>query len=213
MNNQSIDQRDLVLLVADKDMEFAIRGMLSRPDALGIRSINYDIYVHVTRHDPGCCMNSDTFLRQFTRSHKHAIVVFDLWGCGREEISITTLQNEIENDLRRTGWENRARVIVIDPELEIWVWSDSPHVSQCLGWSGNTASMRTWLGNKELWPADLIKPPNPELAFKTVLREAKTPKSSRIFQDLATKVSFRRCGDRSFSRLCDTLNRWFPKEE
>jgi hypothetical protein len=27
-----------------------------------------------------------------------------------------------------SGWENRAAAVVLDPELEIWVWSDSPEV-------------------------------------------------------------------------------------
>lgn len=36
---------DLVLLVADKDMEYAMKGLLSRPAALGIRRVSCEIYV------------------------------------------------------------------------------------------------------------------------------------------------------------------------
>jgi hypothetical protein len=41
--------KDLALLVADKNMDFALRGILSRPKALGIRSVSYEIRQHVNR--------------------------------------------------------------------------------------------------------------------------------------------------------------------
>jgi len=31
--------KDLIVLVADKNMEFGLRGLLSRPEALGIRKL------------------------------------------------------------------------------------------------------------------------------------------------------------------------------
>jgi hypothetical protein len=47
---------DLVLLVADKNIEHGLRGLLSRPQALGIRSVTSKTYVHPQR-DPGCAQN------------------------------------------------------------------------------------------------------------------------------------------------------------
>ena len=47
-----VPQKDLIILVADKNMEFAVRGILTRLEALGIRDITYDLYVHPER-DPG----------------------------------------------------------------------------------------------------------------------------------------------------------------
>ncbi len=32
-----MNRKDLVVLAADKDMEYALKGLLSRPQALGIR--------------------------------------------------------------------------------------------------------------------------------------------------------------------------------
>ena len=37
---------DLVVLVADKNLEYAVRGLLQRPRALDIRSVSHDIFVH-----------------------------------------------------------------------------------------------------------------------------------------------------------------------
>ena len=39
-------RRDLVVLAADKDMEHALRGLLSRHKSLPIRQIAFDIFVH-----------------------------------------------------------------------------------------------------------------------------------------------------------------------
>ena len=38
-----MNRKDLVVLAADKDMEYALKGLLSRPQALGIRKIEVDI--------------------------------------------------------------------------------------------------------------------------------------------------------------------------
>jgi len=36
--------KDLVILVADKNMEYSVKGILSRPQALSIRQITFDIF-------------------------------------------------------------------------------------------------------------------------------------------------------------------------
>ena len=46
-------RRDLVVLAADKDMEHALRGLLSRHKSLPIRQIAFDIFVH-PQHDAAC---------------------------------------------------------------------------------------------------------------------------------------------------------------
>lgn len=38
--------KDLVLLVADKNMQATLRGVLARPQAMGIKAITFDIRVH-----------------------------------------------------------------------------------------------------------------------------------------------------------------------
>ena len=43
-------RRDLVVLAADKDMEHALRGLLSRHESLPIRQIVFDIFVHPEHH-------------------------------------------------------------------------------------------------------------------------------------------------------------------
>lgn len=80
MNHSALWQ-DLVVLVADKDMEFALRGLLSRQQALQIRRVKADIYVH-TERDPGCYLRSHEFLISMAGKYDKAIVLFDHDGCG-----------------------------------------------------------------------------------------------------------------------------------
>ena len=72
---------DLVVLVADKDMEVTVSGLLARSQSLAMRTTSVDIYRHPQR-DPGCRLRSADFLRSFSRQYRYALVMFDREGCG-----------------------------------------------------------------------------------------------------------------------------------
>ena len=205
-------QNDLVVLVSNKNMEATIGGLISRPQALGIRAIRAQVYVHPQR-DPGCLNWGSDFLRPMIRQYIHALVMFDREGCGQEGKTREALEQMVMTQLATSGWENRAATVVLDPELEVWVWSDSPEVDRCLGWQSHRPALRTWLQSEELWPQEVVKPPDPKEAMQRVLRQVRKPRSSAIYGQLAQQVSFRRCTDRSFEKFGDVLRNWFPPEE
>ncbi len=209
MNNTS-SQQDLVVVVADKDMESAIRGLLSRQPALRIRPVVVDIFAH-PEHDPGCYLRSHNFLRSMARKYEKAIVLFDHDGCGAEEKSREQLETEVEGRLEHSGWKGRSRVIVLNPELEIWVWSDSPHVASILGWKGTNPSMQEWLIDQQYLHEGAVKPNAPKEAMEAVLRWTRLPRSASRFRQLAEKVSLDRCNDAAFLKLKTTLQEWFPQ--
>jgi hypothetical protein len=200
---------ELVVLVADRQMEFAIRGLLERHHALEIRQITPTIYRH-PNHDPGCRMEADSFLRQFSSNFHHALVLFDREGCGRMDQSAEELEQDVTGRLQRTGWQDRAGCIVLDPEMEIWVWSDSPEVNNCLGWSSRSITVQDWLKNQGLWIQNASKPAAPKEALELALREVGIPRSASLFRDLAQRVSVNRCIDPAFIRLRHILRTWFP---
>lgn len=202
--------RDLQILVADKNMEHAIRGLLGRPEALGIRAnVTWDLAVH-PRRDPGCLNEAHQVLRPFLRSHAYALVLFDHSGCGRETIPPDSLANEVKQRLAENGWPDRAEAIVLAPELEVWVWSHSLHVPTCLGWHSSPAKLRERLEKRGDWPAGCPKPPHPKEALEAVLRQVHKPKSSAIYLALAEQVSLEGHTEPAFVRLKETLQRWFP---
>jgi hypothetical protein len=200
-------KRDLVVLVADKNMEAALRGILARHESIGCRPFSHQVFSHPHR-DPGCLAESHTFLGVLRHQYSHALVVFDREGCGNSA-SAADIAKQVEHGLRETGWTNRSAAIVIDPELEAWVWSPSPHVSTTLGWTG-VGSLRDWLAAKNAWPAESAKPPRPKESLEAVLRHTRRVRSSSVYRDLAERVSLAACIDPAFARLKLVLRSWFP---
>jgi hypothetical protein len=140
-------------------------------------------------------------------------VIFDHEGSGQESRDVEEVEKEVGEHLRQSGWGDRAAAVVIAPELEAWVWSDSPQVDQVLGWRRRKIGLRDWLHGEGLWPAEQPKPPDPKLAMERTLYHLRRPRSSAIYGELAKKVSLQRCRDRSFCRLVRILRSWFPPAE
>jgi hypothetical protein len=108
---------------------------------------------------------------------------------------------------------------VIDPELEVWVWSNSPRVADVLGWQGRSRELNEWLRTttirigkqeREYLKEGETKPVRPKEAMEAALREVRKPRSSANFRQMAEKVSLEKCQDPAFRRLKSTLQQWFP---
>lgn len=201
--------KDLLILIPDLDYESALSGLFTRFPALGLRSFTYDTLIN-TERDPGCRCKSPEVLRPYVNLFSYALVLFDFEGCGAEHFGKAELETSIERELARNGWGNRSAVIVVDPEIEAWVWSDSPHVPEILNWQGHQQDLRTWLRDEtEFWPDDTPKPRRPKEAMLEILRVASIPKSSSIFRAIGERVSVNRCVDPAFNKLKEILSDWF----
>ena len=83
--------KDLVVLAADKDLQFTLEGLLARPEALGIRPIERDIFVD-PEHDPGCALRGVEFLSPFANEYRHGLDTAAKINCpvhlvtGREDV-------------------------------------------------------------------------------------------------------------------------------
>ncbi|MBI3468590.1 MAG: hypothetical protein HY000_36775 [Planctomycetes bacterium] len=203
--------KDLVVLVADKNTEFGLKGILARCESLRIRPITSDIFVHKNR-DAGCLLGARDFLRIFVNSYAHALVVFDLEGCGKEGTGSAALEADVQQRLSQSGWGTRAAAIVLDPELEAWVWSDSPQVDLVLGWQGRDPDLRFWLMNEGLLGDPHSKPARPR-GLEMALWNVRKPRSSSLYMQLAQHVGLERCTDPAFGKLRRTLYEWFAAGE
>jgi len=201
--------KDLVALVADNDMHLGLKAILSRRESLRIREVRFDIRTH-PEHDPGCRLKSAEFLRSFQAQYAFAIVLFDREGCGATG-SRAALETEVESQLSRNGWGNRSTAIVIDPELEAWVWSDSPNLKQVLGWKADDPTpLPDWL-DQVGFPisGDCQKPSRPKEALLAALRKAGKARSASLYAQVAQSVGLDRCTDPAFLKLKTTLQGWF----
>lgn len=200
--------KDLFALVADQDMVETMKALLKRHQSLGIRSIEYTVQRHL-RRDPGCRGDAARRLRPHLHQYHKAVVMFDRHGCGRENFSREAIQHEVQRDLASNGWRDRAKAVVIDPELEAWVWAGSNNVTRSLGWPKGYDDLRTWLIGRGLWSAGDPKPSDPKAAMKAVLWETRTPHSPALFGELATRTTWRHCRCPAFAELTQTMKRWF----
>jgi len=206
-------KRDLFVLVADLDVENALKGLLARYQSLGIRNLHFDPKKDLLRfsgRDSGCCREAVELLRPCQRTHDHAIVFFDHHGSGREGDDPRAIEVDIESGFVSSGWGDQAAAIVFDPEFEIWVWSDSPHVASRLGW-GSSEQLRAFLAANGWLSRGQAKPERPKEALSAALREKRQAMSARLFERLAESIGrLDRCTDRAFIRLLETLRTWFP---
>jgi hypothetical protein len=202
---------ELVVLVPGKDDEEALIGLLAtRCQSLRIRPPRFKVLRH-PRRDAGCFREAERLLRPFLAQAEHALVMFDYEGCGQESRSPDWVSSEVRERLQRSGWDDRAEVVVVVPELEAWVWSDSPRVDDVLGWHGREPCLRSWLQQQGLWQPDVPKPSRPKEAVERALEVVRLQRSSATYRQLAESVSLQRCQDTSFRRLVEVLRQWFSR--
>ncbi len=203
---------DLIALVADADAEWTVRTLLEkRHAALHIRPISCKV-IRCSGHDAGVYQLAEELLRSCVKMADYALVMLDRDGSGREKQSALPIEQDLEARLQRNGWtnsegESRCAAIVLDPELEVWVWSRSPYVPTVLGLDAET--LQQVLDRFERAPNG--KPQRPKEALQTALRRSGRPFSAAIFRELAEKVSLN-ASERAFDKLRSTLQAWFPEE-
>lgn len=199
--------KDLVLLVADKNAEYALKGALERTHRLGIRHITFETRAHPGR-DGGVRKSGPEVLSQEHRRFSHALVVMDFEGCGADS-DASTLEAELDGRLR-TVWQDRAKAIVIEPEVDVWMWGSDNAIREIVGWPHDD-TIRNWLGRTGFEFQANDKPLRPKESLEAVLKEANQPRSSALYQQIASKISLRNCTDAAFQRLRQQLIRWFPQ--
>ena len=199
--------KDLALIVADKNMDFALRGILSRIASLKIRSIEYETRVQVGRDGGVRTYGPDTLSLLHHRFY-HGIIMFDWNGSGTEFENPSELEQDLDQRLEKT-WGDRAKAIVIEPELDAWVWGSDNALREVLDWN-EVPQIREWLETKGFVFHTHRKPIRPKNALNELMFKLKRPRSSALYEQVANKISLEKCVDPAFLRLKNTLQEWFP---
>jgi hypothetical protein len=197
---------DLVLLVADKNAEYALRGALGRPESLGIRAIGFKIVVHPGR-DGGARTTGAEVLARERRRFRQALLILDYEGSGTDLPSGLALESELDKQLQ-LQWGAAAKSIVIEPELDIWVWGSDNAIEAALEWP-SPKRLREWLAEKGFVLNEHGKPILPKEALQAALSVPDLPRSSALYRRIAERISLHRCGDEAFIRLRAQLREWF----
>ncbi len=208
-----MSKKDMLFYVADKDMEETIKGLLHVlfPEE---KLSEFCTILREREHDPGIYKNVGDFLRKFAKDYNHVMVFLDREGSGQDRKNSEEIEREIEKELIYNGWdENQVKVIVFDPELEIWLWIDSPLIAQMLGWD-DFHKLKSRLIDEGLWEKGKTKPHRPKEGMELACKEKRIPRSSSILKKIAENIPLKvlyTCQDPSFRRFIGTLEKWFNK--
>ncbi len=184
--------KDLYVLAADADMAAVFQTIPGRPEALGIRPIEFEVGRHLNR-DAGVRINGPEYLRDERKNHDfhRFIIAFDYEGSGyrgRPDECANMLQTRLDT----CSFTGRSRVVIIDPELEAWLCCD-------LSMLGDTGGVESILDPKKRL----------EQAF---LRTRRRPIRVRDFEQIASRADLNLwTSSPSFRILKETLQNWFPR--
>jgi hypothetical protein len=199
--------KDLLLIVPDKNTQAALKGALPRYQALGIRQISFDFLVHSGR-DGGVRTTGVAMANLKRRQFNHLLLVFDHEGSGAEDQSADQLTDMLLTQLKPT-WGDFAQVVVVEPEVDVWMWGSDNLLAEMLKWSENHG-IREWLTRQFGFEFDAEgKPSRPKEALERVLWQQDEPRSSSLYEKLAMRISLTKCSDPAFKHLAQTLKNWF----
>lgn len=207
--------RDCFFLVADTNMAETVKGFLGRKrfyESLGTAPFDFDpagdLVVAAGDNDPGLFVRAHEILALYRRSHRRAVVIIDSAWDGSP--GAEAIKREMTANLHKDGWDDEIfRVIVIDPELENWIWQKNVHVARALGFETHEAMVEA-MSHDGNWPAGKDKPIDPKGLWERMLRRARIPRSSAIYRKITSQVSISRCRDEAFLELRQALQSWFP---
>ena len=203
--------KDLVILTADSQMQSVVETlMLHRRQSLGISDLSFDVRRH-PQQDSGCRTASQAILNPLRDTHRRAMVIYDRHGSGGGDATATELERDLELQYERAGWgSGQVACVVIDPELDVWVFGASPpRLRQAFDWS-QPMPIPQWLESNGYMQPGTGKPDNPKGAVDAILSLQRRQRSAKLYADLARTTGLARCQDRAFQKFRSTLQRWFP---
>ncbi len=197
---------DLVALVADHHIDAVLRALLRRFwPRVRFRSLR-------GMGDPDVFYRAEERLRPFIRWALYALVVMDFrWDRPPDLRSPDRIQEELRSRLSRSGWRDRCEVIVIDPEVEQWLWADPRLIVEWLDPNHKYPI-------QSLFPVRTTKPDQPKEELDRIIRRINhryrlgVRMKTELYEWVAEKVSKRlleTCTDPAFSALRSALSSWF----
>jgi hypothetical protein len=173
---------DLVALVPDVHIDAIIRTLVSR------------LWPHISfisvkaKGDPDVFYRAEEWLRPFIHRAQYALVILDFqWARPSGLAASHHVREKLKDRLSRSGWQDRCEVVVIDPEVESWLWAD----------------VRTRNPKEEL--DRVIEQVNRD-------RRVRAKRDARLYEQFAREIPKERldqCADPAFSALRWALSSWF----
>jgi hypothetical protein len=207
--------RDLFVFTADADALAVVRAVLSRPKAIGIREIDFEVDRHV-QHDPGMVTNGPEIVRMRVQKAacQNVLLLWDHHGSGWDQKTPDEARKAIRLRLDQATWRDRSEAVVIVPELEEWLWHNPASIARRLGVAVGT--LEQWAGEfaegqgtdyptcKEHTPKELFR--------NSVYRCRKGRPLPEDFEQIALRAGLKDWQKSpTFAAFVTILRTWFPK--
>ncbi len=215
--------RDVIFHLADQHMEAGFRAFFARADwhhVLGCDQFTIDadserdIYRKGGYTDGGLWKHAHTNLTPFKEEYRRAVIVLD--ADFEPHPGSETLQADISRNMLAAGWEeNSFCVVVIDKELEAWLWAPNLNVAKAFG-HNDFEQMRAALAAKQLWDDGAPKPNDLKRARDLAAKLGGKRTGSPIFRGVFGGISKRACDlcqEEGFTSMRAAIRTWFPKTE
>jgi len=237
--------KPLVIMTADGQCKATLRGFFERKKfylSLGCGPIELDdetfdpendIVVHPGK-DPGVWSDPQKVLFSTGKVYEKALIILDhAWeGAPPADQLIERIKTLVEKEAKLEP--HRFEVILIEPELEAWIWQRNQQVVDAFGFKGNEAALWNLFEDKSLlldqdeeehrfvpanalggqppaWPMANPKPENPKGLVEALKSHCRSGPPSEIFSEISSHISVKNCGDEAFQLLRAKLREWFPK--
>lgn len=208
--------RDCMFYVADMNMAETYKGFLCRDQFhLSIRCGPFefdplhDLARAAGKTDGGLWRHAGGLCKGYLRTHQRLVVCLDRdFGGSPGQAQV---RHDIEQQLLKVGWQaTNFLVLVIDPELEQWIWQDSLHIERALN-HVRPPSLRQALAASGEWPFGNAKPIDPkDVMERLVNKNLRGNRSSALYNKITSRVSIANCSDGEFQALRQQLQVWFP---
>lgn len=215
--------RDLIIHLADQHMEAGFRAFFARDNwfhVIGCRKFDIDadsdqdIYRRAGYTDGGIWKHAHTNLIPFKDRYQHAIIVLD--ADFDPHPGAPSLRADIAGNMINAGWSaDSFCVVVIDPELEAWLWAPNLNVAKAFG-HGDFEEMKARLAGEGLWDEGEPKPNDLKRARDRAARLGGMRTGGPIFRGVFGGISKRACDlcvEEGFISMRTALQAWFPAEE
>ena len=193
------------MLCADSHAEAILQEVFRRSKEIGVDMERPNIHRRGGETDGWVRKYGVGTLRTQRHVYSHGLLIFDHQGCG-DRRSGPEIEAELDDQLA-ANWGDQAKAIVIEPEVEAWLWGMTESLHAIPKLSG--ADLNQWLRSRHPWPK---KPVDPKDHLQALFRDYRAKYCGDNFRLVAQQASLndQHCLCRSYRRFVSILRTWFP---
>jgi hypothetical protein len=203
--------KDLLVVLEGRDDKEVMRAVLNRPNDLGIRTITFEL----DRRSRAVPTQEPDLARDQRKEFQFAICLWDHVGSPYENERPAQAQGKVQARLNQNTLRDCSKALVIDPELEIWLWQDQAAIATVL--EVNAPQLIEWLDD---WQKGYFPDKNigalieqfPKEALEAVFQRAKEKPSAALYRRIASEANLGLWSQASsFQQMRRALRKWFPR--